>query len=457
MASGCGGWPDEEMVAKDMFKAISAQVGRGILLRQIMVPLLPRSVVPQSRAFRQFVFPTAPLALCCLSIVACAQQGNGSRSLAAAAGRYSPAITEADLRKRLFIFADDSMQGREAGTVGHEKALTYIVGELTRLGVKPAGENGYYQRVPLVPRRAPAGARVDTSWSRNVIAVIEGSDPTLKTEYVALGAHSDHVGFARRAVDHDSMRAFLRAGWEAIGRDANARGASPDQLAAIRVNMDSLRKIRPSRRDSINNGADDDGSGSMALLEIAEAFATNGTKPKRSLLLVWHTAEEKGLVGAAWFTDNPTVDRNKIVAQINIDMIGRGSARDVKGGGDDFLTVLGPKRLSSQFDQWVRDVNDKQPRPLKLDYEFDGDGHPQQFYCRSDHYEYARYGIPIAFFFTSIHEDYHQVTDEPQYIEYPKYTRITQYLYDVAAFTANQPQAPMVDKPKPDPAGTCRQ
>ncbi len=443
------------LVGEGILKAISAAAAQGILLRQHTVTLLPRVVMSTSRLVRQFSLPSATLALCSLSIVACAQQNNGSRTPAAAS--YSPAITEADLRTRLFIFADDSMQGRDAGSVGHEKALSYIVRELTRLGVKPAGVDGYYQRVPVAPRRAPAGARADTSWSRNVIAVIEGSDPTLKAEYVALGAHSDHVGFARRAVDHDSMRAFLRAGWEAIGRDANARGPSPDQLAAIRVNVDSLRNIRPARLDSINNGADDDGSGSMALLEIAEAFATSDTKPKRSLLLVWHTAEEKGLVGAAYFMDNPTVNRDRIVAQINIDMIGRGSVRDVKGGGEDFLTVLGPKRLSSQFDQWVRDVNAKQPRPLKLDYEFDGDGHPQQFYCRSDHYHYARYGIPIAFFFTSIHEDYHQVTDEPQYIEYPKYTRITQYLHDLAAFTANQPQAPVVDKPKPDPNGTCRQ
>ncbi len=397
----------------------------------------------------------AAAALSVSSLVACAQSGVGGAP--SPAGGYSPAITEADLRKRLFIFADDSMQGRDAGSVGHEKALTYIVNELTRLGVRPAGENGYYQRVPLVPRAAAGGATPDTLWSRNVIAVIEGSDPVLKAEYVALGAHSDHVGFARRALDHDSVRAFNRAAWEATGRDANVRGPSPEQRAAIRVNVDSLRAIRPARLDSINNGADDDGSGSMAMLEIAEAFATARVKPKRSILLVWHTAEERGLVGARWFNDHPTVDRDRIVAQINLDMIGRGSAKDVAGGGEDYLTVLGPKRLSSQYDQWVRDVNAKQARPFQLDYQFDADGHPQQFYCRSDHYHYARYGIPIAFFFTNIHEDYHQITDEPQYIEYPKYTRITQYLHDLALFTADQPQRPVVDKPKPDPTGRCSQ
>ena len=406
----------------------------------------------------------AALALSTAALAACAQQnaqqgGNAQPSARpAGGGAYSPAITEADLRRRLFIFADDSMQGRGTGTPGHDKALAYIAGELTRLGITPKGEDGYFQRVPIV-RRVPGGdtARRDTIWSRNIVAVIEGSDPTLRAQYVAVGAHSDHVGIARRAVDHDSARAFNRAAWEATGRDANSRGPSAEQRAAIRVNVDSLRALRAPRLDSINNGADDDGSGSMALLEIAEAFATSRSKPKRSILLVWHTAEELGLNGSAWFMDHPTVDREQIVAQINIDMIGRGSARDVAGGGEDYLTVLGPKRLSSQLDQWVRDVNGKQRRPFQLDYQFDADGHPQQFYCRSDHYHYARYGVPIAFFFTNIHEDYHQVTDEPQYIEYPKYTRITQYLHDLTAFIADQPQRPVVDQPKPDPQGRCRQ
>ena len=391
---------------------------------------------------------TLVLALCATSLTACAQS-TGARTSTQASDGYSASITEADLRKRLFIFADDSMQGRAAGTPGHDKALAYIVGELTRLGISPKGENGYFQRVPLP-------GRSDTVWSRNVIAVIEGSDPVLRAEYVAIGAHSDHVGMARRAVDHDSLRAFNQAAWAASGRDPNAQ-VTPSMRAGVKVNVDSLRRIRPARQDSINNGADDDGSGSMALLEIAEALATSSVKPKRSILLVWHTAEEIGLNGSEWFMDHPTVDRSKIVAQINIDMIGRGGANDVKGGGPQFLTVLGPRRLSSQYDAWVRDVNARQDQPFVLDYEFDADGHPQQFYCRSDHYHYARYGVPIAFFFTSIHEDYHQVTDEPQYIEYPKYTRVTRYLHDLATFVGNQPQRPVIDQPKQDPNARCRQ
>lgn len=384
---------------------------------------------------------------------ACASSGTSTARDGAERRPTTAAITEQDLRTRLFIFADDSMEGRAAGTPGHERGLRYITGELARLGVAPRGDSGYYQRVPIVRY---AGSS-DTMWSQNVIAVIEGSDPRLRDEYVALGAHSDHVGLSRRTVDHDSVRAFNRAIWEAQGRDASAPGVTPAQRSVIRLALDSLRALRPPRPDSIHNGADDDGSGSMALLEIAEAFAAARVKPKRSLLFVWHTGEEIGLNGSAWFMDHPTVPREAIVAQVNLDMIGRGTAADVAGGGDDYLTVLGPRRLSSEYDAWVRAVNARQPRPFALDYQFDADGHPQQFYCRSDHYHYARHGIPIAFFFTSIHEDYHQVTDEPQYIAYPKYTRVTQYLRDLAAYVADQPARPVVDQPLPDPSGRCRQ
>ena len=400
------------------------------------------------RAFLAAALLVAPL------VAGCAQ-----RAARGSGGATEPAVTEQDLRTRLFIFADDSMQGREAGTAGHEKGLRYIEGELRRLGVQPAGEQEYSQTVPVVQRRRGADGTitVDTVMSRNLIAVIEGSDPVLKNEYVAIGGHSDHVGFRANAVDHDSLRAFNQALWALRGKDANTRGNTPEQRNSVTVNVDSLRRIRPARLDSINNGADDDGSGSMAVLELAEWFQAMPVKPKRSILLVWHTAEEKGLIGARHFMDNPTVPREQIVAQLNIDMIGRGVEGDVKDGSEDYLTVLGPKRLSTELDATVKRVNQAQPRPLTLDYGFDADGHPQQFYCRSDHYHYARYGVPIAFFFTNIHEDYHQATDEPQYIAYPKYARITRYIGDIAMTVANQAERPVVDGVKQDPNGRCRQ
>jgi hypothetical protein len=198
--------------------------------------------------------------------------------------------------------------------------------------------------------------------------------------------------------------------------------------AELRVNVDSLRRIRAPRRDSIYNGADDDGSGSMAVLEIAEALANAPVKPARSVLFVWHTGEEDGLLGSAYFTAHPTVPRDSIIAQINIDMIGRGTAQDVIGGG--------PRELGDVIEA----VNARQQRPFKFDLSWDAPDHPEQIYGRSDHANYARVGIPVAFFFTGLHADYHQITDAPQYLDYPHYTRITQYLHDVVGCRLGAPR-----------------
>ena len=195
----------------------------------------------------------------------------------------------------------------------------------------------------------------------------------------------------------------------------------------------------------------------MALLEIAEAVAAQPTAPRRSLLFVWHTAEEKGLLGARHFTENPTVPRDSIVAQINIDMIGRGGAGDTPGGNANYLLVVGSRRLSTELGDLVEAVNSRRSPRLSLDYSWDAPGHTQRIYCRSDHAMYARYGIPVVFFFTGLHGDYHQVTDEPQYIDYPHYANITSFVHDLVLEVANRAARPVVDKAKPDPRAACTQ
>ena len=134
--------------------------------------------------------------------------------------------------------------------------------------------------------------------------------------------------------------------------------------------------------------------GSVALLEIAESVAKAGPKPRRSLLFIWHTGEEEGLFGSRYFTDNPTVPRDSIVAEINVDMIGRGDSGDIEGGGPGYIQVIGSRRLSTELGDLVEKVNTDSGFGLKFDYQFDAPGHPQQYYCRSDHYMYARFGIP---------------------------------------------------------------
>ena len=389
------------------------------------------------------------------AIVAALTTGCATARQTAPVEPTSPAITARDLRTRLYIFADDSMMGRRFGTEGNRKGTQYIANELARLGIQPGGANGsYFQNVPT---RSPIPAR-------NVIGIIPGSDSALRGEYVAIGAHNDHLGLrAVGPLDHDSLRAFNIMANRIVEARTYATpgspggGLTPAERASIHVNVDSLRRIRPPRMDSIYNGADDDGSGSVGALEIAEAFAKSGIRPRRSLIFVWHTGEEAGLMGSRYFTDNPTVPRDSIVAQLNMDMIGRGGAFDFVGGGPTYLQLVGSRRLSTELGDIVEAVNRSEPTPLALDYAFDANGHAERIYCRSDHYEYARYGIPITFFTTGLHMDYHQLTDEPQYIDYEHMRKVAQLVHDVALRVGDLDHRLVVDKPKPDPRGACVQ
>jgi hypothetical protein len=532
-----------------------------------------------------------------------------------------PSITAADLRARLSIVAHDSMEGREAGKRGATRAAAYIVAELKRLGLRPAGDSGsYHQRIPLVVRapdptsslvvgadtlkfgddfvpyprtavqtflggnafggsfrgarvpvvyggqigagtyvdpalvrgrvvvfaapaspaafapffqanvvarytdaalialvrtdavlgvfRAPrdfyadparpwpqqlpvvavtaqtadrllgapvAGLRagatgrdsltghigyVDTPTetpSENVVALLPGTDPRLRDEYVALGAHYDHVGVLPAPLDHDSIRAFNQV-VRPRGADDPPRDATPDEMVRVRVILDSLRRLHPARPDSIHNGADDNGSGTVLMLEMAEQFAKGAAKPRRSLLFVFHTAEEKGLYGAQYFSDHPTVPRRSIVAQVNMDQMGRGGPEDAPPGGPNALVVIGSRRLSTELGDLAERVNDTGSHRLRFDYQFDRDGDPLKAYCRSDHYMYARYGIPVAFFSAAAwYRDYHMVSDEPQYVAYDRMAGIGRYIADFTLALANLDHRPVVDKPKPDPDGTCVQ
>jgi hypothetical protein len=290
-----------------------------------------------------------------------------------------------------------------------------------------------------------------SEWARNVVAMIPGSDPVLKNEYVAIGAHNDHVGMRNPPVDKDSLKAFNTIKNRKLLAN-NMISLTPDQLDEIKVNMDSIRKIYPkARMDSVNNGADDDGSGSMGVLEIAEAMQAMKVKPKRTTLFVWHTGEEGGLVGSKFFTENPTVPMDSVVAQINIDMIGRGRAVDIPGGGDNYLGVVGSFFDSKDLGETVQSVNKKEAKPFNLDYRYDStltwSGY-NNIYGRSDHYNYAKQGVPIAFFWTGLHGDYHQPSDEPEWIDYPHYAAIANYIEKLVVEIGNGPR-PRMNGSKP--------
>jgi hypothetical protein len=308
-------------------------------------------------------------------------------------------------------------------------------------------------------------AMSDTSLpARNVVGILRGNDPALSQTYIAISAHNDHVGFNTRPVDHDSLRAvnteYRRITLRGVDPNippAQQRAVLDSLKKLIRVDVQALRRVRGPRQDSIFNGANDDGSGTVALLEIAEAMALAPQRPRRSIIFVSHTAEEAGLLGSKHFTDHPTVPRDSIIANLNMDMIGRGRAEDTPGGGPRYLELIGSRRLSAELGNIIEWVNLQRAVPLQLNYAYDVPNHPAQRYCRSDHFMYARYGIPITYFSAGHEQDYHQVTDEPQYIDYPHLAQSAGFVRDVATVLGNLNHRPAVRGPRPDPTARCVQ
>jgi hypothetical protein len=256
---------------------------------------------------------------------------------------------------------------------------------------------------------------VRTQLTHNVVALVEGTDPELNQTYVAFGAHYDHVGYAEG---------------EVTGENGDRRSRAPGRISPGAVS------------DRIWNGADDDGSGTVGLMAIARAFAT-GPRPKRSLLFVWHTGEEVGRYGSLYFADHPTVPIDRVVAQLNIDMVGRN--RDDKSSEANTVYLVGSDRISSELDRVTRAANDALPTPLTLDYEFNDPSDGESLYTRSDHYSYASKDIPVIFFTTGLHPDYHANTDEVTKIEFDKLARVVQFVHDAGARLANLDHAPVRD------------
>jgi hypothetical protein len=296
-----------------------------------------------------------------------------------------------------------------------------------------------------------SGQAVSATWSydwhmsktpaRNVIAVKPGADPARAGEYVLISAHNDHNGVNAVAVEHDSLRAV-----NIVTRPQGNNDPVCRPTAAQQHTIDSLiaraRSIRPPRRDSIMNGADDDGSGTAVLLEIAEKFATE--KPARSIIFVSHTSEESGLNGSKWFTDHPTIPLTSIAAALNMDMVGKGRADQVKFGGPTSVQTLGSRRLSREFGDIIDSVNAKSSEPMAVDKSWDVSANPMNRFCRSDQVNYVLHDVPVTYFSLGYAEDYHQVTDEPQYIEYDHAARLARFVHDIAWAIAQRKDRPAI-------------
>lgn len=303
---------------------------------------------------------------------------------------FASSITPQDLSKLLYAFAADSMQGRMTATPGQKKAAEFLVDFYKNekiTGALPGG--GYFQNIP---KEYFKSKYVKTN-SENVVAIIPGS--TWPQEYIVLSAHYDHVG---------------------------AKG------------------------DTIYNGADDDGSGTVALLEIAQAFneaKKQGMGPKRSIVFLHVTGEEIGLFGSRFYTENPIYPLEHTVCNLNTDMIGRIDPN--KAGNNNYIYLIGSDKLSQELHDLSERVNEEYAQ-MELDYTFNDENDPNRFYYRSDHYNFAKNNVPIIFYFNGVHEDYHQPTDTPDKIEYPLMSKRTQLIFHTAWEVANLDKRILADK-----------
>lgn len=300
---------------------------------------------------------------------------------------YANSITPNELKNLLYVYASDYFEGRETGARGQKKAVDFIRQFYTTHGIGAAqGTENYFQPMELNIK----GKMVKTE---NVAAIIEGNE--FPNEYIVISSHLDHVGI---------------------------------------------------QNGMIHNGADDDGSGSVAMLEIAEAFqaaAAAGQGPKRSIIFLHVTGEEKGLLGSSYYTKNPLYPLVDTMANLNVDMIGR---LDPKRTDKDpnYIYLIGADKISQELHD-ISEATNKKYTQIKLDYTYNDDKDPNRFYYRSDHYNFAKNNIPVIFYFNGTHDDYHAPSDTPDKINYDMLAKRSKLIFYTAWELANRKNKIKID------------
>lgn len=331
----------------------------------------------------KFIIP----AIAFLLLQSCAAN---TSNLSSAFKKSYESITSSDLKTNLYVVASDEMEGRDTGSEGQKKAGRYLISQYEKMGVSyPKSMNNYYQ---IVPKEALMGRRGNLPQSENILAFIEGSEKP--EEVIVISAHYDHLGMSN---------------------------------------------------GEIYNGADDDGSGTVAVLEIAKAFQMakkSGNGPKRSILFLHVTGEEHGLLGSKYYAENPVFPMANTVVDLNIDMVGR---CDPANCGKNYVYVIGSEMLSSELKKINVTANDTTTK-LELNYKYDDPNDTERLYYRSDHYNFAKNGVPVAFFFDGIHADYHKPTDTPDKIDYVALQKRAQLVFATAWEIANRKDRIVVDK-----------
>ncbi|MFV9550696.1 M28 family peptidase [Algibacter sp. PT7-4] len=303
--------------------------------------------------------------------------------------KYASSITSKELKTHLYQFSANEFLGRRVGSPGQKQAANFLKNYYVREGIKsPLGKDIYYQTIPSKFFFNKFKS------SENVLAYIEGSDKP--EEVIIISAHLDHLG------------------------------VSPD--------------------GQINNGADDDGSGTVAIMEMAQAFKIakqDGYGPKRSILFLHLTAEEIGKRGSEFYTKHPIFKLENTVTNLNIDMIGR--VDDAHKNNKDYIYLIGSDRLSKELHYTSEKINNAFFN-INIDYRFNIIGEANDYYSRSDHYNFALHNIPVIFYFNGEHKDYHRPTDTPDKIDYPLLEKRTKLIFATAWQIANQEHRIVIDK-----------
>jgi putative aminopeptidase FrvX len=311
-------------------------------------------------------------------------------------GNTITTITASDLESHVSFLASPLLMGRMNGEKSLEIAAEYLAAQAKFLGLKPANGDSYFQSYTLYKKLNDT--EVETITLQNVAGYIEGSHPILKNEVVVYSAHYDHVGV------YD---------------------------------------------DNIYVGADDNASGCAALLEMAQAFQSLKNKPRRSILFLWVSGEEMGLLGSAAYVRNPLFSLENTVANLNMDMIGRtkrdadtGDQNPMSGPNSVFLITGGQSSdLQKIANQVERRIN------LDFDYSLSGPYHPLQLFSRSDQYNFVKNDIPVLFFSTGLHTDYHTPRDVIELLDFNKMEAVTRAVYQIGFEVANRKKRLVVDNP----------
>lgn len=295
--------------------------------------------------------------------------------------KYANTITPNELSKHLYHISSRAFEGRKTGELGQKLAAQFLKSYYQKEHIEsPFGDSIYYQTIPksFLPK--------DIKASENVLAYIKGTEKP--EEVVIISAHYDHLGFTKQG--------------------------------------------------EINKGADDNGSGTSAIMEIAEAFKLakdDGHGPKRSILFLHVTGEEIGKYGSEYYTEHPIFPLDSTISDLNIDMIGRIDKEHVNN--KNYLYLIGSERLSKELHYLSEKVNDTYFN-INLDYRYDSEDERNHYYDRSDHYNFAKHGIPIIFYFNGEHQDYHQPTDTADKIDYELLAKRTKLIFATAWQLANQ-------------------